>query len=69
MQQARIEGGHYDGRDGYRDMGYVVIGNAPEEGNAHAALVEALEAFVSEDPYCSVLPESLAIALDEAGAL
>jgi bacterioferritin (cytochrome b1) len=37
----------FDGRDNYRDMGYVIIGNAYREGNAHAALAESLAAFVA----------------------
>jgi hypothetical protein len=56
------------GRDmahGTFSRGAAVIPFAP----ARAALAEALAAFVSEDPYCSCLPESLAIALDEAGTL
>jgi hypothetical protein len=45
--ELRRTAGVYVPGTGYRDMGYVVIGNAPQEGNAHAALAESLASFLA----------------------
>jgi hypothetical protein len=43
------DGGHYSPVNGWRDMGEVWLSGAPCDGNAHAAIAEALAAFLASE--------------------